>query len=84
MTGNAIITALGKYKEKQGAYPSSLTELKPQYFKEVPQPSLGLFNKQEYRYIMLNHGEKYSLGFPCIGWMTSTYDPKLIRWIKKD
>jgi hypothetical protein len=40
--GNIIIQALNKYHEDRGQFPATLTDLRPEYLKEIPTPDWGL------------------------------------------
>ncbi len=68
--GNRIVEALHEYKQYEGRYPSSLTDLAPEYLNDLPtQP-----NGEPFRY---KAGEEdFNLVFG-VGWLRCHYDNHL-------
>jgi len=83
-TGETIIEAIEEYKKQEGTYPNSLTELVPQYLKYIPQPTVGLINKQKFFYGKSENDEYFWLGFPYAAWTLCQYSSDSKEWIVDD
>jgi len=82
--GNRIISALDEYKKEKGHYPKSLTDLKPDILKSIPEPSIGFFKSHDYQYYKYKDHNRYILGFKFIAFLDSIYDSKTGKWVLKD
>jgi len=77
-----IILALEQYKNTRGAYPCSLIDLEPDYFKNIPKPNIALLFPSNFQYfgsdsynpdVVCKGRENYTILFPLVGWSTMYY-----------
>ena len=57
--GDLISSAIEAYRARIGKYPAKLTDLQPEFLREIPQPTLGY---KEWNYYLIYEGANYSLG----------------------
>ena len=56
--GDIVCHALDAYSLKNGKYPFKLEEIRPEFLREIPQPTTGY---KEWDYTLLDDGVDYSL-----------------------
>ena len=73
----SIIAACEKYKEHYGKYPEQLSELVPEYLRDVPSAKYTLFENQ---FFYLARGKDHSLVYSVIPLGKRSYYFELRRW----
>jgi hypothetical protein len=56
--GEIVCQAIDAYRTKTGKYPSRLEDLKPEFLREIPQPTVG---HKQWDYMLIDQGTNYWL-----------------------
>ncbi len=81
VTGLKIVHALDRFAVKNGAYPTTLDELVPEYLDVIPKSRVG--TKASFRYWLDEDGD-FGLSFDRPTFLMSTYRSSDRRWVDHD
>lgn len=72
----SIIDALGRFREREGAYPDDLAQLVAGGdLAEIPRPAIGFRMLTDQEFVYQNFGESYLLEFSAPRWTQCAYNP---------
>lgn len=76
----AIVDGLGRYREREGAYPDDLGQLVAAGDVEsIPVPHIGFRMLRDQEFVYQNFGESYLLEFSAPRWIQCAYNPPYLE-----